>query len=176
MSPIRVFTDGSCVGNGKKDAVGGYGVWFEGDVIRAIGKPILPETSGGVVTNNRAELLAILAAMYVLHHYDDVRQVQMYVDSQYAKLMLEKYCLVGRALPPSVKNDDILGMIGEFYKRHFLVADKSIVLFHVHSHTNRTDFMSRGNQRADELAEQGRNDALKIRALQVQARHAKAKR
>ena len=161
LSAINVFTDGSCVGNGRRDAVGGYGVWFENNILQSISKPMLPDTNNGIiVTNNRAELTAILAAMYVVQLYN-IRIMQLYVDSEYCKNMLEKYCFAGKQIPVSAKNPDLLATIRDLYETQFKPHGKQIVLYHVRSHTNKTDFATYGNSMADKLAEQGRNVAIR---------------
>ena len=162
MSVINVFTDGSCVGNGRRDAVGGYGVYFENNILQPISKPMFPDARKGiVVTNNRAELTAILAAMYVVQLYN-VRVMQIYVDSEYCKNMLEKYCFAGKQIPLSAKNADLLMLIRDLYESQFKPQDKRIAMYHVRSHTNKTDFATFGNIMADKLAEEGRNAAIRL--------------
>lgn len=165
MTDIRVFTDGSCVRNGKPDAVGGYGVYFDDPVYKDLYykefyRYLLPHNSNGLVTNNRAELLAVLAALWSLHR--DVRDVQIYVDSEYVKLMLEKYCFVDRKIPDSAKNIDLLNIIAALYRMHYHAVRRTVTVFHVTAHTNGTDPITRGNRRADELAALGRNQALRM--------------
>ena len=57
------YTDGSCLGNGKLDAVGGYGVVGVNDEDKV--EFVRSKRSNGT-TNNREELKAIL---YVMLHY-----------------------------------------------------------------------------------------------------------
>ena len=57
------YTDGSCLGNGKSDAVGGYGVVGVNDEDKV--EFVRSKRSNGT-TNNREELKAIL---YVMLHY-----------------------------------------------------------------------------------------------------------
>ena len=59
-----VFTDGSCVNNGKKGSYGGYGVFFSKKDLRNLSKRF---DSKEEVTNNKAELTAILECLKLLH-------------------------------------------------------------------------------------------------------------
>lgn len=56
-----VYTDGSCINNGKKNASGGYGVFF-GDN----DKKNISTRMEGKTTNNKAELQAILESLKVI--------------------------------------------------------------------------------------------------------------
>ena len=58
---ICIYTDGSCINNGKKNAKAGIGVYFGKDDKRNISKRIK-----GKQTNNIAELKAILKAIKIL--------------------------------------------------------------------------------------------------------------
>lgn len=64
---IEVFTDGSCIGNGRKNSRGGVAVVF----------PKHPECNhsealqGMKATNNRAELLAIIRAIQIVDNRID---------------------------------------------------------------------------------------------------------
>lgn len=160
MSYIRVFTDGSCVGNGTKNAVGGLGVYFEDPSYKEIYRYLLPENTNGLVTNNRAELLAVLAALWSLH--TDGRDVRLFVDSEYVKLMIEKYCFADKNLPDTAKNLDLLNVICGLYKIHYKAMGRMVTLFHVPAHTSGTDAITRGNRCADELAALGRNQAIRM--------------
>ena len=56
---IIVYTDGACVNNGKPDARAGYGIYFGLDDERNTS-----ERYSGPQTNNVAELLAIIRALF----------------------------------------------------------------------------------------------------------------
>lgn len=53
-----VYTDGACVNNGKKGAVGGIGVYWGPDSPHNVAEPLT-----GVQTNNRAEYKAVYTAL-----------------------------------------------------------------------------------------------------------------
>lgn len=160
MATLRVFTDGSCVGNGNQMAVGGYGVFVDDPMYPEIYRYLLPENTGGLVTSNRAELMAVMAALWMLHR--DERDLNLYIDSQYVKLMVAKYCFASIEFPSNAKNIDMLKVICELYKLHYKNVGRRVTMFHVPSHTSGTDAITRGNRRADELATMGRNIALRM--------------
>jgi ribonuclease HI len=60
---LFVFTDGSCVNNGKKTAYGGYGIFFGKNDLRNVSKRF---DSKEKVSNNKAELTAILECLKLL--------------------------------------------------------------------------------------------------------------
>jgi len=81
MHNVEIYTDGSCRGNGTKDAPGGWGyvALFDGVKIK--------EDLGGEknTTNNRMEMMAVLNAC---RYYDDKLNVEpanctIYTDSAY---------------------------------------------------------------------------------------------
>ena len=80
MSVTWVFTDGSSLGNGKKDAAAGYGVFFgEGHPLNESESLTLPP-----FTNNRAEIFACIRAIQLYHEIssrDDI--LRIYTDSEY---------------------------------------------------------------------------------------------
>mmetsp|Transcript_9468 Transcript_9468/g.14199 ORF Transcript_9468/g.14199 Transcript_9468/m.14199 type:complete len:392 (-) Transcript_9468:174-1349(-) len=59
---IVVYTDGACEGNGRKDAVAGYGVYFSNHDLPSISEPL----AGKLQTNQRAEMMAVIAAFDAL--------------------------------------------------------------------------------------------------------------
>ncbi|KAK4632375.1 Ribonuclease H [Fulvia fulva] len=76
-APIRIYTDGSSLGNGKLSAWGGVGVYFGPGDRRNISEPL----SGTKQTNNRAELTAIIRALEVA---PKDRRIVIVSDSKYA--------------------------------------------------------------------------------------------
>jgi ribonuclease HI len=77
---LRVFCDGSCLGNGKKNSKGGIGVFFgEGDV-----RNVAEGLTCDKVTNQVAELTAIKRALDILLGEGYRGIAYIYTDSQYA--------------------------------------------------------------------------------------------
>lgn len=76
-STVKIYTDGSSLGNGKVGAVGGVGVYFgPGD-----GRNLSESLSGSRQTNQRAELTAIQRALELAPRD---RKIVIYSDSNYA--------------------------------------------------------------------------------------------
>ncbi|KAF2478850.1 ribonuclease H [Neohortaea acidophila] len=84
-APIRIYTDGSTLSNGRVDSIGGVGVYFGPKDRRNISEPL----SGSKQTNQRAELTAILRALEVAPRD---RRIVILSDSNYAiKCVTEWY-------------------------------------------------------------------------------------
>ena len=80
MSFLVIFTDGSAPNNGAIDARGGVGVFFGVDDPRNVSKPLI----GDVLTNNRAELTALIYALtYVANEHPSDGDVVIKSDSKY---------------------------------------------------------------------------------------------
>jgi ribonuclease HI len=76
-APLRIYTDGSALGNGKLSALGGVGVYFGPGDQRNISEPL----TGTRQTNNRAELTAVQRALEVAPRD---RRIVIVSDSKYA--------------------------------------------------------------------------------------------
>lgn len=76
-APIRIYTDGSSLANGRAEAIGGVGVYFGPADPRNISEPL----TGTRQTNQRAELTAIARALEVA---PKDRKVIIFSDSNYA--------------------------------------------------------------------------------------------
>ena len=143
----RVFVDGSCLGNGKDDALAGFGVWFGNNDSRNMSKKI-----NGKSTNNTAELTAIVEALKIMEH--DKKWI-LYSDSKYCINCIEwsKKWRVNdwkTSAGKDVKNKELIKeMIG-----HIAKFD-NLQIIHVVSHTNNNDPISIGNAEADKLAVSG---------------------
>lgn len=74
---IDVYTDGSCLGNGKNGATAGVGVYFGENDPRNLAERL----EGEVQTNNRGELTALLRAMQIVPLTKDLR---IFSDSKYS--------------------------------------------------------------------------------------------
>lgn len=75
--PLRIYTDGSSLGNGKVGAVAGVGVFFGKGDPRNVSEPL----GGELQTNQRAELTAILRALEIA---PVKREVHIFTDSSYS--------------------------------------------------------------------------------------------
>lgn len=163
---FRVFTDGSCFNNGKKNSTGGIGIHFPDQQLEDISAPYYgkgPYEIPGKVTNQRAELMAIYQALLLMNDYVDGLSVpngpppvhlHVYTDSEYCINSLTNWCYAWRdnnwrtAKGKPAKNRDIIEPLLALMKR------RRVLFFHAEAHTERDDERSRGNARADFLATQ----------------------
>ncbi|GIU31823.1 ribonuclease HI [Shewanella sp. MBTL60-007] len=75
MKTVKIYSDGSCLGNGKSANAGGYGV------VMLYGKHKLELSEGYLnTTNNRMEMLGAIAGLEMLKV---PCKVELYTDSQY---------------------------------------------------------------------------------------------
>lgn len=86
MSKIHVWTDGSCLNNGKDDAMCGIGIFYNADSSNNISSRLPP----GKYTNNRAELCAIL---YVLCTNLGKQSLVIHTDSRYSIDCITQYSI-----------------------------------------------------------------------------------
>jgi ribonuclease HI len=170
---IRVFTDGSCLNNGKKNSVGGIGIHFPDGQMpdvslpyseQLIAKPRESNSPKKKVTNQQAELAAIYHALKIVNNYlsnnrnkaEKIRrtEIHIYTDSTYAINSLTNWCYTWKnnhwktANGKPVKNRHLIESLLELMKK------TRVKFFHAEAHTNRDDDRSRGNARADFLATQ----------------------
>jgi len=152
MTSIRVFTDGACEGNGKKDARASYACWFPENKELSIAKRVPEEDTQ---TNQRAEMLAIAESVrIVLSKFpSDEVDFKIYTDSMYSKDCLTKW--IGSwikndwktAAGAPVKHRDLI----EETSRN-LAKFKSYMIIHVAAHTGGTDEFSKHNEIVDKMA------------------------
>ena len=156
---IYVFTDGSCINNGKKNAKGGFGVFFGKNDMRNISKKF---KKGETVSNNKAELTAILECLKVL---TPMNKYYIVSDSEYSINCITKWykswILNGwkTSTGKDVKNKDIIQKILKELK------NLDIKFLHIESHKNppkdRTTVQYKlwyGNYMADRLSVQASNN------------------
>uniref|UniRef100_A0A6C0BPX9 ribonuclease H n=1 Tax=viral metagenome TaxID=1070528 RepID=A0A6C0BPX9_9ZZZZ len=185
IETLRIFTDGSCVNNGKKNSVGGIGIHFPDHQVTDVslpyrgyvplvdsrsGQELCPPNHRGKVTNQRAELTAILVAITLAHEYfqslsanfeKSSRMVDLYTDSEYCINSLTNWCYTWKAKDwktangKPVKNRDLIEPILALLKK------QRVTFFHSVAHTNGQDERSVGNARADSLATQATRSQLK---------------
>lgn len=157
MPEIQVYTDGSCLNNGRNRAVGGVGIHFPNGELRDLSKVY----RRGVCTNQKTELYAILVAIcYVAKNFDLTKyRLRIMTDSRYSVDCITKWVpswIKRKWMTTSntpVQNRDLIEAIYRYYLNH------DIQLVHVSAHTGRQDPVSLANQRADELAVAASNRA-----------------
>ena len=108
---LHVYTDGACSNNGKPNAVGGIGIYFdlenstvEDNIITNFKTTHIAESLDGFTfqpTNQRAELAAVCSALQYCYHIieslqnDNKKQskhiITIYTDSKYALMGLTQW-------------------------------------------------------------------------------------
>ena len=147
---IIVFTDGSCIGNGKEQAIGGIGIHFPKKELKDISKVY----RDGFCTNQRTELYAILTALRYIKKNLGLSQYKVHIktDSNYSINCVTKW--IGKwkkngwktTNGDDVSNKEYIELIDKYNERY------DITYAHVAAHTGKSDANSRANAKADELA------------------------
>ena len=148
---MKIYTDGSCTNNGKKNARAGCGAYFGKDDKRNVSSCLddlqIHYNLKGINSNNRAELMAILVGIDKGNPSDII-----VTDSKYSIQCLtvwldgwKKNNMMTSTNKP-VLNQDLILLIEE------KMIHKNITLKHVMAHTGFTDEDSIGNSEADKLA------------------------
>jgi ribonuclease HI len=144
---IIIYTDGSCISNGKSDAKAGLGVYFGLNDPRNISEQVQ-----GKQSNNTAELGALIRAYKVVKTEIDVgKKVAFFTDSQYSLWCLTTYgdkCSQTK-WTKVIPNKEL---VKEAYELFGSNKNPNIKLVHVFSHTGEQDIHSLGNEQADRLA------------------------
>lgn len=141
-----VYTDGSCINNGRPDAKAGIGIYFGTNDPRNVSRIVVAEKA----TNNVAELTAIIEAYRIITA--DVRagkRIEIVTDSEYAIKCVTTY---GDKCNTSHWEQDIPNkvLVKEMYEMY---RNKPNVQFtHIMAHTENQDVHSIGNLHADRLA------------------------
>jgi ribonuclease HI len=141
-----VYTDGSCVNNGRANAQAGIGVYFGENDSRNVSKRV-----EGKQSNNTAELGAVIAAFAIIKKdlYEG-RKVGIVSDSEYVLKCVGSYgerCSK-EGWAKDIPNKEMVMVV-------YTLADDwrhCTRFFHVRSHTNQGDVHSLGNECADRLA------------------------
>ena len=132
-----MYTDGSCTQNGTKDARGGYGVFFGDDDPRNI----CGRLKGDKITNNRAEMMAIVAA---LENCDKKKSLEIRSDSHYTINAVVNYAFSD---PTKTENIDLIKRIMDLKSQYTAGVKFVWVKGHANEH---------GNEMADKLSDMGR--------------------
>ena len=156
----HIFTDGGCENNGKKNARGGYGVYFyneKPELSLNVSKPLNRDENQ---TNNRAELRAIQTALVALesripHIRENYDIYWIWSDSEYSIHSLTKWAAGWKRNGWKKKDGNTiqnLDIIQDVYDR--LHNNKAITLHFVKAHNDahQNEFPWCGNVKADQLA------------------------
>lgn len=142
---IKVYTDGACKNNGKKNAKAAIGVYFSENDNRNTSERIT-----GKQSNNTAELKAIIKACNILQ--DEIinkYSIYIYTDSKYSILCATTY---GKKQSNKYWCDNIPNkeLVQELF--NIINNNSNIELKYIKAHTNKNDIDSIGNKNADKLA------------------------
>jgi len=150
---IIIYTDGACSGNGSNSAKAGIGIHFsKRNKIKFddVSESFLP-TTGQKVTNQRAELYAILKALRITKEVTN--HIIIYTDSEYSINCVVRWFAswVSKNKVDEKKNVDLIRPIHQYYRAN------NFEFRHINSHTGLQDEHSLGNEEADRLATNGIN-------------------
>ena len=148
---MRVFTEGSCPGNGKAGARAGFAAWFPEHPEWSVSQRV-PDSEDQ--TNNRAELSAIRLAFTILEERGCLDEdVVVYSDSDYSIKCVSVWITGwisrgwktsdGKAVLHRDLIEDIVKRASKFKTHRFV---------HVRAHTGGTDDLSIQNDKVDRLA------------------------
>ena len=150
-SPFYIYTDGSCINNGYKNAKAGIGIYFGKKDPRN-----MSESFTNKPTNQRAELYAIFKAITLLTPNEiKYKQIIIYTDSQYSIHCVTKWYTTWKKNQWKTKNKKNVKNKKLIQQLYNVINKYNIHLKHIRSHTNKKDIHSIGNQNADKLAIQG---------------------
>jgi ribonuclease HI len=152
---IFAYTDGSLI---RKDGkiYCGYGIYFSGGECKSISRKFTHEP----ITNNRAELYAILKTIILTNKLDHERMLSnmprikkliIYSDSEYSVKIYNKWLNTWLKTGKEYLNPDIINETTDHIKN----APFKIALIHVRAHTGKNDPHSLANDIVDKLAKQG---------------------
>jgi ribonuclease HI len=149
VNTVFIYTDGSCIKLKNNIFKAGYGIYIPSKNI-SVSKPLLNQK----ITNNRAELTAIIESIIYLDPEDLIKKLCIFTDSQYSIYIFngtgERYENDGfKKNGSDVPNIDLIKRILEIKRTY------NIVLLKVRSHTDKKDKHSIGNDIADKLANEG---------------------
>ena len=140
-----VYTDGSCINNGKSDAKAGIGIYFGANDPRNVSEKII-----GKQTNNIAEITAIIKVFSIIKNdIDNGKNITIVTDSEYSIRCATTYgekCAKDN-WSKKIPNFHLVKKVYELYK-----DVKNVKFKHIKAHTNNNDIHSIGNERADRLA------------------------
>ena len=146
---INVYTDGSCINNGKENAKAGIGIFFGINDSRNVAEEILINP-----TNNVAEMTAILKVFDILKEEIEMEyDIYIYTDSKYS---INSFTIWSKSWEKNnwKKKDNKKIKNLELIKKGYELFNKynNVELIHIKAHTNKHDEHSIGNENADTLA------------------------
>jgi ribonuclease HI len=155
LSKLEIYTDGSLI---KKDCniYCGYGIYFPNNEYKSISRKFTYEP----ITNNRAELYAILKSIVISNiinleriknNIEQIMLVNIYSDSEYSVKTFNEWLPKWKKSKKEYKNSDLINEI----EKHIEFAPFKVILQHTRAHTGKNDIHSISNNIADDLAKKG---------------------
>jgi len=152
---INIYTDGSYV---KKDGkiYCGYGIYFPNNEYKSISRKFTHEP----ITNNRAELYAILKSIIIANiinleriknNQEEIKQINIYSDSEYSVKTFNNWLPKWKKTNKDYLNPDIINEIDD----HIQKAPFKVIFNHIRAHTGKSDQHSIANNIVDQLAKKG---------------------
>ncbi|XP_020806701.1 ribonuclease H1 [Drosophila serrata] len=143
---VIVYTDGSCIGNGRPNACAGFGVYFGENHQLNAAKPV-----GGRATNNVGE---IQAAIYAIKTALDlgIKKLCISTDSQFLINSITLWVPSWKKKNWKLKNNQPVKNVVDFKELDELLQSRDITVKwnYVEAHKG-----IKGNEMADQLARQG---------------------
>ena len=161
MKELIVYTDGSCLGNGRSQSAGGMGIYFPNGELPNISKVFRQESQ---CTNQKTELYAILLAIRYVHRNlgFDKYTLTIKTDSEYSINCVTKWIKSWVKNGWMTKNNKPV-LNKEYIEKiyNYQIKYKNKINFkHVYGHTNGKDNDSVNNAEADRLAGMASERAL----------------
>ena len=155
---LNVFTDGSTFNNGQKNKLqfGGIGIYFENNIF-----PNISESLHGKITNNIAELKAIIIAIDFLINNNSFemnkQKINIYSDSEYTINCIVKWSKTWekngwkKRDKKEISNKELIVKLYNYYNKY------NIKFIHVKAHKDKPkdktlEKIWYGNMMADKLA------------------------
>ncbi len=131
-----IYTDGACKNNGYNKTKGGIGVYFGDNDLRNVASVI-----NGYVTNNRAELTAVIVALQICLNRND-NYIEIKTDSEYIVKGITEYISSWKERNwKNIKNIDLWTQLDELNNK------LNVKWTHVSAHSG-----IHGNEMADHFA------------------------
>jgi ribonuclease HI len=167
---FSVYTDGSCLNNGKKNSIGAIGIYFSEDDEDNLGQVI--DNEGNKVTNQTMELLACVQALKIIKDKNTngskAKIIYVYTDSTYLINCMTKWYTSWEkngwknSKGKDVENKELIQLL------YGLKTDFIVIFKHVRSHqdppSNTTSDEYNhwyGNYMADKLATEACKEFVK---------------
>lgn len=169
MTKFNIFTDGSCLNNGKKNPIGAIGIYFgengennDNNISQVVSNENI------TITNQTMELYACIEALRIIINKPEPKIIYIYSDSTYTcNCMTKWYTMWTKNGWKNSKNNEIANK--ELIIQLHDMCNKTTVIFkHVYAHqvepTNKDSEQYKiwyGNNMADKLAQTASKQYMK---------------